>query len=162
VPHQRRGPRDLRAGASEDGGDASFTSAERLQISAKNERTQIYVRAGEGSRDLLHVLGLEEGVVRKTVRDRKGQEVVPKEGKTYGLRLAKELRIDTPAELKRTSKEFEDAMTVLQGIYRDLSRPAGFTPVKSVGEAPAHMRAQLANYEAGLAQLTGGNPGVVR
>jgi hypothetical protein len=84
-----RAARDLRAGASEDGGDASFTSAERLQISAKNERTQIYVRAGEGSRDLLHVLGLEEGVVRKTVRDRKGQEVVPKEGKTYGLRLAR-------------------------------------------------------------------------
>jgi hypothetical protein len=143
--------RDARQGV-----EGGFTSAERLQISARNDRSAIYVRAGDGSRDLLRTLGLEEGVARLLTRDRKGQEIAPPNGKTYGLKLAHDLAIDSPVAVKRTLKEFEDAMVIIQSVYRDLSNPGGRPEVKPIGQAPAHLKAQLANYQAGLARLGGG------
>jgi hypothetical protein len=143
--------RDARQGV-----EGGFTSAERLQISARNDRSAIYVRAGDGSRDLLRTLGLEEGVARLLTRDRKGQEIAPPNGKTYGLKLAHDLAIDSPVAVKRTLKEFEDAMVIIQSVYRDLSNPGGRPEIKPIGQAPAHLKAQLANYQAGLARLGGG------
>jgi hypothetical protein len=127
---------------------------ERLLITPRNAATPLEITAGESGRDLLESLGLNEGRIRKITRDKDGEELG---GKTYGLNLARDLSIASKAEIKRTLSELSTARTVIRTAYTDLvaalipdSRP------KITGTAPAHMQAQLTNYQAGLNRLTGG------
>jgi hypothetical protein len=131
---------------------------ERLDIKPRNSRTTIELLPGEGERDLLGALGLMEGVVRQVVRDKKGKEIVPEEGKTYGLKLARDLELSSKAEIKRSMEELATAMTTVRTAYRELAdamRPP--RPVTAAtGPAPAWMQKQAANYKAALDRLTGG------
>jgi hypothetical protein len=128
---------------------------ERLLITPRNAATPLQITAGESGRDLLESLGLNEGRVRKITRDKDGEEVG---GKTYGLNLARDLSVASKAEIKRTLAELSTARTVIRTAYTDLvsALTPGDDRPKITGTAPAHMQAQLANYQAGLNRLTGG------
>ena len=136
---------------------AGTVSVDRLQITPRRDKW-LEIRAGEGNRDLLEVLGLEEGVVRATRRDSKGAEVVPPGGRTYGLGLPRDLVVNSKEAITRTAKELDASMVLIQNIYRDLTTPQSADRKSGItgGAVPAHLRAQIANYSAGLARLGGG------
>ena len=134
-------------------GGLSGALYERLQLKPKSDRTPIEIEAGEGGRDLLEALGLEEGVVRAVRRNRKGEEITPPGGKMYGLKLARDLALATKADVKRTVGELADAATSVQIIYRDLSNALKPKGAVASGPVPVHLQKQLANYQAGLARL---------
>jgi hypothetical protein len=136
--------------------DPSKGSMERIQISAKYARTPIRVEAAEENRNLLEALGLEEGLVQIVEKDRKGAEIVPKRGKTYGLKLARDLSIDTKPHIKRTVDELNTAMNVLRTAYRDLADALNPKKPEAGGQVPAHLQSQIKNYQDGLNRLTGG------
>lgn len=137
------------------GTDADGLSRERLHISARNSRTTIETRPGEAGRDLLTALGLAEGVASRPELNR-ATDAEPAGGKTYGLTLDRTLRLDDKAQIKRTVMELATAMSTVRTAYNDLAsalRPP--QPKAATGAAPAYMRAQLANYQAGLSRLVG-------
>lgn len=130
---------------------------DRLDIKPRNDRTTVELIPGEGDRDLLGALGLMDGVVRRTVRDSKGKEVVPDEGKTYGLKLARDLTLESKVEVKRTLDELNTAMNTIRMAYRalvDAGKPETTKPPVT-GTAPLWMQKQAANYQAALDRLGG-------
>lgn len=129
----------------------------KLQITPMNARSTIEILGGKGGRDALEALGLQEGFVRKT--ETKDGVTSPADGgkPIYGLKLARDLSISSKADIKTTLDELSLAMSTIRKAYRDLQTAAApKDPLAGVkGEVPAYMKAQLANYQAGLARLTG-------
>jgi hypothetical protein len=131
---------------------------DRLDIKPRNNRAEVELIPGEAGRDLLGALGLQEGLLRQTVRDSDGKEITPKEGKTYGLKLDRDLSISSKTEIKRALDELNTAMNSIRTAYRalaDAGKPPSTTP-QITGTAPAWMQKQAANYQAALSRLTGG------
>lgn len=129
---------------------------DNLQIKPRSPRHTIELISGETGRDLLETLGLVEGTVRTVEKDRKGKEIVPDGGKTYGLKLARDLVLTSKAEIKRARDELNTARNTIRMAYRDLANALNPPAKPAAGPAPAHLQAQLANYQAGLARLGGG------
>ena len=130
----------------------------RLQIKPMNERSTVQIFGGAGGRDALEALGLQEGYVRTTkVEDGK---IVPADGglPIFGLKLARDLRVATKADIKTTLDELSLAMSTIRSAYRAMQGEADPKPAagKSGGAVPAYLKNQLANYQAGLDRLTGG------
>lgn len=129
-----------------------------LKITPTNDRSTLEILGGKGGRDALEALGLQEGYVRKTETSKDGV-VSPADGGTqiYGLKLARDLSIGSKADIKTTLDELSLAMSTIRKAYRDLQTAATpKDPLAGVkGEAPAYLKAQLANYQAGLARLGG-------
>ena len=136
--------------------DPGGGSRERIHISAKYARTSITVEGADESRNLLEALGLEEGMVQIIEKDRKGNEIIPRGGKSYGLKLARDLSIDTKPHIKRTVDELNTAMNVLRTAYRELSDALNPKKPDLGGAVPAYLQAQIKNYQDGLNRLTGG------
>lgn len=137
---------------------ASGTDSKTLSIRPINSRSSLEILGGKGGLDALQALGLQEGFVRTTkVEDGK---ILPADGGSamYGLKLARNLSIDSKDAIKRTIDELTQATSVIRTAYRDLQ--AGMNPdankPKASGEAPAYLRNQIANYQAALNRLTGG------
>jgi hypothetical protein len=124
-----------------------------LQIKPLNERTTIEVIAGKGGKDALEALGLAEGVARTS-----GGEA-DKDKKIYGLKLSNDLSLATKDEIKAAVTQLDAALTKIRAIYRDLKtamQPKSTAHPIPSGPIPAYLRAQLANYQAGLSRLGGG------
>jgi len=132
------------------------SQSERIQISARYARTPIRIEAAEENRNLLEALGLEEGIVQLVEKDRKGNAVIPKGGKTYGLKLARDLEIDSKPEIKRTVDELNTAMNTIRTAYRDLADMLNPKKPDLTGNVPAYLQAQIKNYQDGLNRLVGG------
>jgi hypothetical protein len=147
----------VRSGAMTGSDGAPLPGAwDRIEIKARNMRSTLELIPGEAGRDLLGVLGLMEGTVLRTTRDSKGKEITPEGGKTYGLKLARDLKLDSKEAIKRTLAELDTGKTTIRTAYRALADalkpPAG--PAIS-GRAPAWMQEQTANYQAALSRLGG-------
>lgn len=131
----------------------------RLQIKPANERSTVQVLAGVGGRNALEALGLQEGYVRATRRTEDGK-TVPADGGTpiYGLKLDRDLRIASKADVKAAIDELTFAMSAIRGAYRNMQSGGDPQPTagRSGGEVPAYLRNQVANYQAGLDRLLGG------
>jgi len=128
-----------------------------LEIKPRSSRSNVTLISGETGRDLLASLGLADGVVQLLERDRKGKEIKPDDGKLYGLKLARDLSLDSKAEIKRAGDELNSAKTVIRTAYRDLAdalKPKTGPQIPS-GPVPAYLQAQMANYQAGLSRLGG-------
>jgi hypothetical protein len=137
---------------------SSGLESRSLQIRPINSRSSIEILGGKGGLDALESLGLHEGFVRTTkVEDDK---IVPSDGGApmYGLKLARDLSIDSKEAIKATIDELTQATAVIRTAYRDLQ--AGLNPQankpKVNGEVPAYLKDQIANYQAALVRLTGG------
>ena len=110
----------------------------------RDGRDGAVLRAGEAGRDALAALGLSRRLYRADERD---------DLKTFGLDLPKTLHLRDADAIKPGQRRLEAAMTVTcASAYRALA-PKSTTPVVT-GEAPAYLKAQLANYQAALARLT--------
>lgn len=136
----------------------SEADTRKLEIKPINDRYSLEILGGTGGRDALEALGLNEGFVRKTkVED---EQIVPADGgkPMYGLKMARDLLIDTDTNIKTALDELSLAMSTIRTAYRALQAEATpKDPLANVkGEAPAYLKARIANYQAGLDRLLGG------
>jgi hypothetical protein len=119
---------------------------QRLSISARNGKSGGVITAGETGRDALAGLGLSPGYVGSST----GDDVT----KTFGLALPGNLNLADAGAVKTAGEKLQAAMKAVRDAYRALD-PA--TTAKGAGgPVPAYMSAQLANYQAALARLSGG------
>lgn len=133
-----------------------------LRIEPANDRTLVEFGAGKADRDALAMLGIAEGVVRKTkVVDGK---TLPADGKEmlYGLGLEDGLKLDSELDRNHALAVVGKAMGIVRQVYKDLVAAAQPESVKraqaaqaAVGAAPAYLTNQIANYQAALARLGG-------
>ncbi|MBY0563793.1 MAG: hypothetical protein K2P58_06350 [Hyphomonadaceae bacterium] len=130
---------------------------ERLKITPNGD-SAIRLEAGREGRDGLAGLGIRPGLV--------AQQGGAGETKSFGLELlTANLRIDAPASITRTKAQLSAALSLVRRAYEALVNPNAKELTdeekaleqrrNAVGEAPAHLRAQLANYQAALARLGG-------
>ena len=137
--------RDYQTGTEANGG-ARITSGgvQRLSISAASGRDGAVLSPGETGRDALAGLGLTPGFIGKTADDKK---------KTFGVDLSPLLNLSSAESIAKSNDQVQLAIKAMRDAYRALA-PESAKP-KVTGQAPAYLKAQLANYQAALARLTG-------
>ncbi|WP_392353190.1 hypothetical protein V8F63_11035 [Brevundimonas sp. LF-1] len=126
-------------------GDARVTSGgvQRLSITSADGRAGAVLTPGEAGRDALAGLGLTPGFIGKT-QDKT---------KTFGIDLSPLLNLSGAEAIAKSRDQVQLAIKAMRDAYRALD-PASDKP-KVTGQAPAYLQAQLANYQAALARLTG-------
>ncbi|MCW5761440.1 MAG: hypothetical protein KIS90_16840, partial [Phenylobacterium sp.] len=134
-----------------------------LRIEPTTDRATLEFAPGKADKDALAMLGIPEGIVRRTTTE-KGK-VVPADGKgmIYGLALDGKLNVLNDTDRKYALAELSSAMTKLRTAYRDLvsaaspqTQQAQSTNKSANGPVPAYLTNQIANYQAALARLGGG------
>ncbi|HEY0650565.1 hypothetical protein [Phenylobacterium sp.] len=132
-----------------------------LRVEPGNDRVVLEFGAGKTDKDALEMLGIPEGVVRKTkMVDGK---TVPADGRSmlYGLGLEDALNLDSQLDRNHALAVVGKAMGIVRQIYKDLVAAAQpesariAAAAKAVGPAPAYLTNQIANYQAALARLGG-------
>lgn len=127
------------------GADASAGGFQRLTIMARSGKAGAVLTSGEPGRDALAGLGLSAGFVGMTGGD---------DGKrSFGMDLPRNLSLADAGSIKAAGERLQAAMKAVRDAYRALA-PASASS-KATGPAPAYLTAQLANYQAALARLTG-------
>ncbi|MDA1322568.1 MAG: transcriptional regulator, partial [Proteobacteria bacterium] len=127
-------------------GDTRVTSGgvQRLSITSADGRAGAVLIPGEGGRDALAGLGLTPGFIGKSADDKK---------KTFGVDLSPLLNLSSAEAIAKSKDQVQLAIKAMRDAYRALSPEASKPPF--TGQAPAYLQAQLANYQAALARLTG-------
>lgn len=118
---------------------------QRLSITPRDGREGAILTSGEQGRDALAALGLSPGIVAHKAR--------AGDIKTFALALPPSLSLAGPEKITSTVEVLRNAMKAVRDAYRALA-PGSSKPVIT-GEAPAYLKAQLANYQAALARLGG-------
>lgn len=132
-----------------------------LSINPNNKRTILEFGPGSADKDALALLGIAEGAIRMT--EMVNGKSVPADGKgmLYGLGLESRLNLSDETERKHAIAEIGAAMGKIRDAYKGL-RAASAPPEPEAkaavtGKVPAHLQAQLANYQAALQRLSGGS-----
>ncbi|WP_330196603.1 hypothetical protein [Hyphobacterium marinum] len=136
------------------------TEGDRLRITPKVGTTIEFFAGAEG-RDALSGLGLPAGAVTKTTSllDKDKTSDAPP---LFAMELPTVMSLTSRDRAAAAFKSLENAMTVIQRAYRDLTTPQAVKDLleggkgKQGGTVPAHIQAQYANYAAGLSRLQGG------
>lgn len=127
-------------------GDTRVTSGgvQRLSITSADGRAGAVLTPGEAGRDALAGLGLTPGFIGKTADDKM---------KTFGVDLSPLLNLSDADSIAKAKDQVQLAIKAMRDAYRALSPEASKPAI--TGQAPAYLQAQLANYQAALARLTG-------
>lgn len=132
----------------------------KLQLAPETSGETFNLISGPAGHDALGALGLQAGMVRDTVVDKtKGVIPADKGTQTYGLRLPSDLDLNSAADITAALSAIGNAITSNQSIYADLktaATPPDPTAAASSGTVPAYLTNQIANYQAALDRLTGG------
>ena len=107
------------------------------------------------------MLGIAEGVVRKTVTE--DGKTRPADGKEmlYGLGLEDALKLDSELDRTHALAVVGKEMGIVRQIYKDLAEAALPESARiakaaaALGPPPAYLTNQIANYQAALARLGG-------
>lgn len=132
------------AKAGEDEASASG-QLQRLSITPRDGRAGAILTAGEPGRNALGGLGLSPGFIGPKSND----DAMA----TFAMDLPQTLSLSGAEAIKSTTERLRAAMRVVRDAYRGLA-PESSKPA-TTGEAPAYLTAQIANYQAALARLTG-------
>jgi hypothetical protein len=140
---------------------ASALGVDKLSITYASSRSSVELLAGPSGKDALEGLGLAEGQIRSFAYDKTVNQY------TYGLKLDRDLKIDTPEAIKLTTEDIQTAMSTIRTAFRAIG--TGLNPTeaaaqaakeakvqKTQGAVPGYLTKQMANYQAGLNRLTGG------
>lgn len=130
----------------------TLSGVTKLQISASTANTDIQLTAGPAGHDALSGLKMKETTISQ-IQTGTASKPAPKH---YSLGLDKYLDISTDAGLKQAQGDLDSAMSAIRMSYTDLYNRANPPPKNSSGQVPAYLKAQLANYQAGLQRLLGG------
>lgn len=128
-----------------EGGALSGGQLQRLSITPRDGREGAILTSGEPGRDALAALGLSPGLVAN--KGRAGDI------KTFALALPPSLSLAGSEKITSSVEVLRAAMKAVRDAYRALA-PGSSKPAIT-GEAPAYLKAQLANYQAALARLGG-------
>ncbi|SDD35856.1 SBBP repeat-containing protein [Kordiimonas lacus] len=146
---------------------ASTAEGDKLTISTLDDGVSIDLLPGTGDRDLLERIGLEPGKLLPKNEvfglgdDEEEDGTDPDNlGGAFGLGLKGELHIKDKATAKYVLSLFDGAISSVQRAFRSLE----YNPLKALikegrstqGTVPAHLQAQLANFQTGLARLQSG------
>ena len=138
----------------------TISGQRQLKIVPANSQANVTLGAGPADRNALPTLGLPEGLLNLTTV--KNGVIVPADGggKIYGLGLSSTLNIDNAVQVSHARASVGAAMGVVRKAYQDLVNAAtpqgtGAAEHGKTGKVPAYLIAELANYRAGLARLTG-------
>jgi len=146
---------------------ATTSEGQKLTISTLDDGVSIDLLPGKGDRDLLERIGLEAGKLlpKNEVfglgEDEEADGSDPDNlGGAFGLGLKGELHIKDKATAKYVLGLFDGAISSVQRAFRSLE----YNPLKALikqgkqpqGQVPAHLQAQLANFQTGLARLQSG------
>lgn len=133
-----------------------------LRVEPLQDSAVLEFGAGKIDKDALAMLGIPDGVVRKTkIVDGK---TLPADGKAmiYGLGLEDDLKLGSEQDRAHALAVIGKAMGIVRQIYKDLVAAAQpesariAAAAQAVGPAPAYLTNQIANYQAALSRLTGG------
>lgn len=140
----------------------------QLKLTPAYGSSMVTLTGGPGDKNALPTLGLPEGLISGTVTV--GAKTSPADGGTqiFGLGLASTLNIDNAAQITHAKAVVAAAQGVIRKAYQALVTAA--TPVNpaqaaadaaaasgKTGAVPQYLSNELANLQAGLARLTGGN-----
>jgi hypothetical protein len=133
----------------------------RLKISPLSDSAVIEVLPGKGGDEALTALGLPAGISRKTVVKDGVTQSADGQGPVYGLKLSADMDLATKEGRAAAKALLSSALGVIRNAYRDLqtaARPKSAVDAvaANAGNAPAYMKAQIANYQAALSRLGGG------
>jgi hypothetical protein len=137
----------------------------QLKIEPATTGALVTFGSGPGDRDALSILGIAEGVVRKTVTSKSGL-TTSADGKAnlYGLGLASDLNLADDQQLSHALAELAAAQGVIRMAYKALvaaatpkSQQAAAAAASAGGTVPAYLTNQIANYQAALERLTAGS-----
>ncbi|HXA38726.1 MAG TPA: hypothetical protein VNW53_06990 [Phenylobacterium sp.] len=145
---------------------SSLTGAKQLSITPAYAGATITLGAGPTGKNALPTLGLAEGVLSLNTTNAKGV-TSPADGKPtiYGLGLSTTLNLSNASQVSHAQSTINLAMGVVRKAYQDMVTAA--TPKTAAqtaaatgktGTVPTYLTNELANLQAGLARLTGGNP----
>ena len=130
---------------------------ESLQIIGK-EGHPIEFIAGPSGSDALAALGLAPGKIDIPAAPAADAPKV-RPGGTYGLNLANSYDLGSSSGAQLAAKAINSAISMIQTAYRSLYWSDADTQIvtgaTAGGGGSAYQQAQLANYQAGLARLTG-------
>ena len=139
----------------------SALGVDKLSITYAGPRSWVELLAGPSGKDALEGLGLAEGQVRSFAYEKTINQY------TYGLKLDRDMKIDTPAAITATTEDIRTAMSTIRTAFRAIA--TGLNPSESAaqyakeaavkkteGTVPAYLTKQMANYQAGLNRLLGG------
>lgn len=145
--------------------ESSFSNAGYgLKISVSNGST-VQIFAGDGDRDALGALGLEPTKILPTDKSFKlNDEDTDEPGGVFGLKMEEGLSLTTERAAKFAAGQINDAIAEVQRAFRSLTiNPLAELLKKQAaienGTVPAHLQAQLANYQSGLYRLMAGGGG---
>ena len=145
-------------GASGRAQVVSENGVERLKITPRDGQA-VRIDAGREGRDALGGLGLTPGIISTTDGGRGGV-------KTYGLGIiAADLKLDSKENIARAKAEISAAISIVRQAYETLLNPNAKEPTEAekalearrqaAGASSELYSAQLANYRAALARLSG-------
>lgn len=135
--------------------------SKRLKVTPVSPRDTFEFFAGATGKDALALLGLNEGVVRTTTTNKDGKSVpADGNGQIYGLKMDKNLKLDSAQDVSHALAEIATAMGVIRTAYQDLKTAAQPASVANAAKAasgpvPAYLTNQIASYKDALARLTG-------
>lgn len=134
-----------------------------LRVEPSTDRVVLEFGAGKTNRDALEMLGIPEGVVRRTITEDGITRPADGRGMLYGLSLERDLNLADDLEKRHTLAVLGKAMGTVRQIYKDLVqaslppavRAAQEAAAKASGPVPAYLSSQIANYQAALSRLGG-------
>ena len=142
----------------------------QLKIKPAYGSSVVQFGAGPAGKNALPTLGLPEGLLAQTITTNGVTKPADGGSKIYGLNLSSTLNIDDAAQISHVKAVVVAAMGVVRRAYQDLvtaatpqnpaaAAAAAAAAAGKTGTVPQYLTNQLANLQAGLARLTGGNTG---
>lgn len=130
------------------------TTSQNLSLTAAVPGQVVQILAGPSGQNALPALGLTPGVIRAT----QSQSSSSTSQTTFGLNLSSTLDLNSSADISHAAAQLQYAMSEVMSAYQALATantPKSAQTAASSGTVPAYLQSQIANYQAGLARLTG-------
>lgn len=139
----------------------------RVVITPESDHNTVELLPGKPGQDALGPLGLAAGVIQTASAlgaDNPSSSPYGIAKNTYGLGIAGAFDLTTTAGIKAAQATLKKALAKVQTAYYDLAngnkpKTTASTNTSANGPVPAYLQAELANYQAGLARLTGSTSG---
>jgi hypothetical protein len=134
-------------------------TSQTLSLAAVDPNESVQILAGPAGQNALPALGLAPGLIQPSQsQSSSNNSSTPPAQTTFGLNLSSTLDLNSTADIKQAASQLQFAMSEVMSAYQALvTANTPQSPLsKAAGEpVPAYLQAQIANYQAGLARLTG-------
>lgn len=135
-------------------------TSQTLVLKAADPDASAQILAGPAGKNALTSLGLTPGLIQPSASKSSSSSSSSKASSTtFGLNLSATLDVNTATDAKHAGAQLLAAMAVVKSAYQALvsaNAPKSAATQTSSKPIPAYLTAQISNYAAALARLTGG------